>query len=128
MSYFCNLVSSESDLILDLKFLEFKTVLPIILYNSSKKNELTQIVKFQNKENQEVDIICTKIKKGKITIILHPNSILLNHANEELFFYYGKRKDKDKDNKEIPGKISYRGLAEKIGNIFLLKSFSNTKG
>jgi len=61
-------------------------------------------------------------KKGKITIIFHPNSILLNHASEELSFYYGKRKNREKDNKEIPGKITFRGLTDKKGNIFLLKN------
>jgi hypothetical protein len=53
---------------------------------------------------------------------LHPNSILLNHATDDLSFYYGKRKSREKENKEIPGKIAFRGLSEKKGNIFLLKN------
>ena len=117
----CNYVSFQEDLIMKIKFLDFETPSPSTLYNT-KKEQTSLIIKFQDKDKQEVDILCTIIKKGKITVILHPNSILLNHASEELSFYYGKRKNKEKENKEIPGKISYRGLSEKKGNIFLLKN------
>ena len=118
----CNYVSYKNDLIMKIKFLDFETISPSSLYRISKKDETSIIVKFQDKDKQEMDILCTIIKKGKVTVILHPNSILLNHASEELSFYYGKRKTKEKENKEIPGKIPFRGLSEKKGNIFLLKS------
>jgi hypothetical protein len=119
----CNYVSFKNDLIMNIKFLDFETVSPSALYKISKKEESSSlIIKFQDKDKQELDILCTIIKKGKITIILHPNSVLLNHASDELFFYYGKRKSKEKENKEIPGKIAFRGLTERKGNIFLLKN------
>ena len=118
----CNYVSFKQDLIMKIKFLDFETISPSPLYKASKKEESFLIIKFQDKDKQEVDILCTIIKKGKITLILHPNSILLNHASEELCFYYGKRKNREKENKEIPGKIAFRGLSEKKGNIFILKS------
>ena len=118
----CNYVSYKHDLIMKIKFLDFETTSPAALYKVSKPEENSLIIKFQDKEKQDMDILCTIIKKGKITIIIHPNSILLNHASDELLFYYGKRKTKEKENKEIPGKISFRGLTEKKGNIFLLKN------
>ena len=118
----CNYVSLKHDLIMKLKFLDFETISPSPLYTVSKKEEEKFIIlKFQDKEKQETDIICTIMKKGKITLILHPNSILLNHVSKDLTFYYGKRKNKEKENKEIPGKISY-GHTDKKGYIFLLKS------
>ena len=116
----CNYVSCKNDLIMKIKILDFKTISESALYKFSKKEDTSLIIKFQNEENQEMDILCTIIKKGKVTAILHPNSILLNHASEDLSFYYGKRKNKE--NKEIPGKIAYRGLRDKKGNIFLLKN------
>ena len=120
----CNFVSRKEDLVMRIKVLDFETINPTILYKGSgkEKEETSQVIKFQDKDKQDMDILCTIIKKGKITAILHPNSILLNHASEELSFYYGKRKNRDRDNKEIPGKISFKGLTEKKGNIFLLKN------
>ena len=117
-----NDVSCKSDLMVDIKFLDFQTVNPSPLYKVNKKDENSYIIKFIDKNRQEMDLLCTIIKKGKITVVLHPNSILLNHASDELLFYYGKRKTKEKENKEIPGKIEFRGLTDKKGNIFLLKN------
>ena len=117
-----NTVSCKNDLTVNIKFLDFETVNPTPLYKVNKKDENSTIVKFRDKEKQEMDLLCTVIKKGKITVVLHPNSILLNHATDELLFYYGKRKTKEKENKEIPGKIDLRGLTDKKGNIFLLKN------
>ena len=117
-----NSVSCKSDLIVNIKFLDFETINPVPLYKVNKKDESSTIIKFKDKEKQEMDILCTVIKKGKITVVLHPNSILVNHASDELLFYYGKRKTKEKENKEIPGKIDLRGLSDKKGNIFLLKN------
>ena len=117
-----NLVSCKSDLIVDIKFLDFQTINPATLYKMTKKDETSFIIKFIDKSRQEMDLLCTVIKKGKITVVLHPNSILLNHASDELLFFYGKRKTRDKENKEIPGKIEFRGLTDKKGNIFLLKN------
>ena len=117
-----NYVSCKNDLIVNIKFLDFETINPSPLYKANKKDENSTIVKFRDKDKQEMDLLCTVIKKGKITVVLHPNSILLNHASDELLFYYGKRKAKEKENKEIPGKIDLRGLTDKKGNIFLLKN------
>ena len=114
-----NYVSCKNDLIVNIKFLDFETINPANLYKATKKDENSTIVKFKDKSQQEMDLLCTVIKKGKITVVLHPNSILLNHASDELLFFYGKRKARD--NKEIPGKIEFRGLTDKKGNIFLLK-------
>ena len=107
---------------MNIKFLEFETISPSALYKVSKKEDSSSslTIKFQDKEKQEVDILCTILKKGKITIILHPNSILLNHATDDLSFYYGKRKSREKENKEIPGKIAFRGLSEKKENIIII--------
>ena len=117
-----NLVSCKSDLIVFIKFLDFEMVNPSPLYKTSKKDETSYIIKFIDKAKQEMDLVCTIIKKGKITVVLHPKSILLNHASDELLFFYGKRKAKEKENKEIPGKVEFRGLTDKKGNIFLLKN------
>ena len=121
----CNFVSFKNDLIMNLKFLDFETISPSTLFKTAKKEETSLMIKLQDKEKQDIDILCTIIKKGKVTIILHPISILLNHASDDLCFYYGKRKNKEKENKEIPGKIAFRGLSEKKGNIFLLKNDAN---
>ena len=115
-----NYVSCKNDLIVNIKFLDFETINPSPLYKANKKDENSTIVKFRDKDKQEMDLLCTVIKKGKITVVLHPNSILLNHASDELLFYYGKRKAKEKENKEIPGKIDLRGLTDKKGNIAIL--------
>ena len=120
-----NDVSCKNDLIADIKFLDFQTVNPSPLYKVNKKDENSFIIKFIDKSRQEMNLLCTIIKKGKITVVLHPNSILLNHASDELLFFYGKRKTKEKENKEIPGKIEFRGLTDKKGNIFLLKNDTN---
>ena len=116
-----NYVSCKSDLIVDIKFLDFQTINPVNLYKVNKKEESSFTIKLRDKNKQEVDLLCSVIKRGKITLVLHPNSILLNHASDELLFYYGKRKAIEKENKEIPGKIEFRGLTDKKGNIFLLK-------
>ena len=89
-----NLVSCKSDLIVFIKFLDFEMVNPSPLYKASKKDETSYIIKFIDKAKQEMDLVCTIIKKGKITVVLHPKSILLNHASDELLFFYGKRKAK----------------------------------
>ena len=115
-------VSCKNDLIVDIKFLDFQTINPVTLFKVSKKEESSYIIKFTDKTRAEMDLLSTVLIKGKITIILHPNSILLNHASDELLFFYGKRKSKEKENKEIPGKIEFRGLTDKKGNIFLLKN------
>ena len=121
----CNYVSSKNDLIMNLKFLDFETITPSVLFKPSAKEETSLIIKLHDRDKQDVDILCTIIKKGKVTIILHPVSILLNHGSDDLCFYYGKRKNREKENKEIPGKIAYKGLSEKKGNIFLLKNDVN---
>ena len=117
-----NFVSCKSELAVRIKFLDFETVGSPTIYKSTKKDDNSSILKFKDKYGQEMDLLCTVIKTGKITVVLHPNSILLNHASDELLFYYGKRKTRERENKEIPGKIEFRGLTDKKGNIFLLKN------
>ena len=102
-------------MIVDIKFLDFQTINPVSLYKVNKKDESSFTIKLRDKNKQEVDLLCSVIKRGKITLVLHPNSILLNHASDELLFYYGKRKAIEKENKEIPGKIEFRGLKDKKG-------------
>ena len=81
----CNFVSRKEDLVMRIKVLDFETISPTTLYKvlGKEKEETSQVIKFQDKDRQDMDILCTIIKKGKITAILHPNSILLNHAKKE---------------------------------------------
>ena len=71
--------------------------------------------KKDKKKPKTVDIICTILKDNKITIILHPNTVLINQVSGDLSFFYGSSSKDD----EIPGK-------GEIGTVFLLKSdFTN---
>ena len=108
------MIDPNSNFEINLSFLNFSTKKFVTLYNNKTGENLTKIKLFDDTDNN-VDILCTvyKDKKKKVTIILHPNSVLINHSGLNCYFYYGK----DKQNL-IPGKGS-------IGNMYLLKFEQN---
>ena len=128
----CDMVSLAKDLNIKLTCLNFttkegeyetlyragkdnKTSKQIILYEKPDNKIVSKEKKKDKKKPKTVDIICTILKDNKITIILHPNTVLINQVSGDLSFFYGSSSKDD----EIPGK-------GEIGTVFLLKSdFTN---
>ena len=75
------------------------------------KNNTNEIIFIDNKNNNcnnkknFVSVLFTILKKKKITIIIHPKTMLINHTNFTIEFYYGKINLKNpKKNIKILGK------------------------
>ena len=89
----CDMIDPNSNFEINLSFLNFSIKKFITLYNNKTGENLTKIKLFDDTDNN-VDILCTvyKDKKKKVTIILHPNSVLIEHSGLNCYFYYGKDK------------------------------------
>jgi hypothetical protein len=100
--FYCNNISMNNDFEAKINFLNFSLNKnkSIILYekNPKKKNKTNtnEIIFYDNKNNNcnnkknFVSVLITILKKKKITIIIHPKTMLINHTNFTIEFYYGK--------------------------------------
>ena len=112
----CDMINPDSNFEIILNFLTFSTKNYVTLYNNKSGEQLSKI-KLIDDSGYKVDILCTIYldKKKKVTAILHPNSVLIDHSGLNCYFYYGKEIKKQN---LIPGKGSF-------GNIWLLKYDQN---
>lgn len=107
----CDMLSLSKDLNAKINTLNFTTKSYETLYKKDKMEKPSRQIMLYDEKGKSVDIICTIFKKNKVTIVLHPNTVLIDQTSNGLTFYYGNPSKND----EIPGK-------GEIGTVFLLKS------
>ena len=112
----CDMIDPNSNFEILLTFLNFSTDNYVTLYNVNDSKQITKIILNENKV-PKLDILCTIIgdRRKKITAILHPNSVLINHSSLYSTFYYGKE---IKEKNMVAGQLTN-------GNMYILKSEQN---